>query len=108
MAHSPYIVRVRWRIERMETRGQSSFKLKLKAFFTAFGSFAFLVASLMVASSARDYQLSGRLMPNGKGGFMSFRDGYLIALALLGCSIVWFMCARRYWRLKKDLPLNGP
>jgi hypothetical protein len=97
-------VRVRSRIEQMETSDQSSFKLELKAVFAAFGSFAFLVIGLMVASSARNYQLSGRPMPNGKGGFMSFRDGYMLALIFLGFSIVWFMCARRYWRLKKHLP----
>lgn len=85
------------RIERMETREHSSPR-PLKVAVAAFGSFAFFVGSLLVAWSARHYQISGQPMPNGKGGLMTFRDGYLIALVLLLFSVAWFMMVRRLWR----------
>jgi hypothetical protein len=37
-------------------------------------------------------------MPNGKGGFMTFRDGYSLAAVLFGFSLVWLIVAWRYGR----------
>jgi hypothetical protein len=67
------------------------------AIVAALGGIAFLVASVMFAWSAREYQLTGQPMPNGKGGFMTFRDGYNIALIFFGFSAVWLLSARRFW-----------
>jgi len=62
------------------------------------GSVVFLIVSAVIASRARHYQISGEPMPNGKGGFMTFGDGYLIALVFLLFSVAWFIAARRFWR----------
>ena len=70
----------------------------LKFVVTAFGSVAFFVASVRVAWVAWQYQVSGQPMPNGKGGFMTFRDGYLIAFVLFLFSVAWMFVARRFWR----------
>jgi hypothetical protein len=70
----------------------------LKVTVAGFGAIVFLVASVVVAFVARRYQLSGQPMPNGKGGFMTFGDGYWIALVLFLFSVVWFITARRFWR----------
>jgi hypothetical protein len=70
----------------------------LKTAITTCGSVVFLVASVVVACRARHYQITGQPMPNGKGGFMTFGDGYLIALVLLLLSLVWSIAAWRYWR----------
>ena len=43
---------------------------------------------------------SGQPMPNGKGGFMTFGDGYLIAFVFLSFSVGWLIAARRFWRQK--------
>jgi len=64
------------------------------------GSVVFLVVSVVIACRARHYQVSGQPMPNGKGGFMTFGDGYLIALVFLLFAIAWFVAARRFWRSK--------
>ena len=53
------------------------------------GGVCFLVAGILVALSARKYQLSGALMPNGKGGFMSFRDGYYLSVVLIAMAVGW-------------------
>jgi hypothetical protein len=81
----------------METKDHSPLR-SLKVAVAAVGSLAFFVASLLVGWSARGYQVSGQPMPNGKGGFMTFRDGYLIALVLFLFSLGWFIGARRFWR----------
>lgn len=83
----------------MQTKEHSSFR-SLKVGVAAFGSLTFFFISLLVAWTARGYQLSGQPMPNGKGGLMTFRDGYWIALVLFLFSIGWFMTARRFWRSK--------
>jgi len=49
----------------MGTRDHSSLR-SLKVAVAGFGSFAFFVASVLVAWSARGYQVSGQPMPNGK------------------------------------------
>ena len=60
----------------METNSPSAVRV-FKSVVAVLGSIAFFIASLAVALSARGYQVSGQLMPNGKGGFMTFREGYL-------------------------------
>ena len=68
----------------------------LKAVIAAAASLAFFIAGLLLAWSARDYQISGQPMPNGKGGLMPFWDGYLIALVLLLFSLAWGIVAWRF------------
>jgi hypothetical protein len=64
------------------------------------GSIAFFIGSLRLAWQARHYQLSGQPMPNSKGGFMTFADGYLIAAVLLLFSVACVMLARRLFRAR--------
>jgi hypothetical protein len=64
------------------------------------GSIAFFIGSLGLAWQARHYQLSGQPMPNGKGGFMTFGDGYLIAVVLLLFSVACILLARRLIRAR--------
>jgi hypothetical protein len=81
----------------MEPKDQSPLH-SLKVAVAAIGSLVFFVASVLVGWSARAYQVSGQPMPNGKGGFMTFRDGYVIALVLFLFSVAWFIGARRFRR----------
>ena len=69
-----------------------------KIIFSSLGAAGFFVASTLVALSARQYQVSGQRMPNGKGGYMEFRDGYYLAVVLFLMSVAWFLFARRSWR----------
>ena len=85
----------------METNSPSAVRV-FKSVVAVLGSIAFFIASLAVALSARGYQVSGQPMPNGKGGFMTFREGYLLALILFLFSLVWFIGARRMWRGSKQ------
>ena len=78
----------------MDTNGESSVSA-LKAAVAICGSVVFLVVSVVVAWQARHYQISGQPMPNGKGGFMTFGDGYLIAVVFLLFSVACVMQARR-------------
>jgi hypothetical protein len=64
------------------------------------GSIACLVGSLRFAWLARQYQISGQPMPNGKGGFMTFGDGYLIAAVVLLFSVACISLARRFIRAR--------
>jgi hypothetical protein len=64
------------------------------------GSIAFFIGSLRLAWLARHYQLSGQPMPNGKGGFMTSGDGYLLAVVLLLFSVACVMLARRFIRAR--------
>ena len=73
----------------------------LKCVVAALGAIAFFVASLAEASAARAYQASGQPMPNGKSGFMTFREGYLLALVFFLFSVAWFLGAWKYWRAGK-------
>jgi hypothetical protein len=57
----------------------------------------FLVAGIVVTFQARHYQISGQPMPNGKGGFMTAGDGYLIAVVLFLFSVTWGLATRRFW-----------
>jgi len=69
----------------------------LKAAGTGCGAVVFLAASIVVTGQARHCQITGQPMPNGKGGFMTPGDGYLIALALFLISVAWFFSAWRFW-----------
>src|SRR5438034_11448366 len=84
--------------ERPKSRGDGESLKKVKAIVAGIGSAVLFVASYVIAWSARGYQLSGRPMPNGKGGFMTFREGYYIALLSFLVSLVWFMAAYKLWR----------
>jgi hypothetical protein len=81
----------------MSTKDHSP-KSFFKAVIAACGSIVFLVVSIVVACKARHYQISGQPMPNGKGGFMTYGDGYMIALVFLLFSVAWFVAARKFWR----------
>jgi len=70
----------------------------LKATGAGCGAVVFLAASIVVTGQARHYQITGQLMPNGKGGLMTPGDGYLIALVLFLFSVAWFFTAWRFWR----------
>jgi hypothetical protein len=61
------------------------------------GSVAFLIGSMRLAWQARQYQVSGKPMPNGKGGFMTSGDGYLLAIILLLFSVACIFQARRFF-----------
>jgi len=58
----------------------------------------FLVASISAAVYSRHYQLTGQPMPNGKGGFANYRDGYYLAVVLFLMSVVGLMTALRCWK----------
>ena len=81
----------------MDTNGESSVSA-LKAAVAICGSVVFLIVSVVVAWQARHYQITGQPMPNGKGGFMTFGDGYLIAVVFLLFSVAGVMQARRCFK----------
>ena len=80
------------------TTKQNRAVVSFKAAVGVVGAIIFLIAGIVVAAVARRYQLSGEPMPNGKGGFMTFRDGYWIASVLFALSVGWFVSARRFLR----------
>jgi hypothetical protein len=63
-------------------------------------SVAFFVSSLHLAWRARQYQISGQPMPNGKAGFMTYGDGYLLAIVLFLFSVAFVIVARRFIRAR--------
>lgn len=81
----------------MSTKGPSPISSS-KAVIAACGSIVFFVVSIVIACKARHYQNSGQPMPNGKGGFMTYGDGYMIALVFLLFSVAGFVTARKFWR----------
>jgi hypothetical protein len=83
----------------MDTNGESSVSA-LKAAVAICGSVVFLIVSVVVAWQARHYQITGQPMPNGKGGFMTFGDGYLIAVVFLLFSVACVMQARRCFKAR--------
>ena len=83
----------------METKPKNTAG-KFKVAIAVCGVVVFFIASIFVGSQARHSQISGEPMPNGKGGFMSSGDGYLIALVLLLFSLAWFLFARKSWQEK--------
>jgi hypothetical protein len=97
VAHASRTINNVGHIEQMATTINTALR-PLKFAVAAFGSLAWFVASIVIAWSARSYQVSGQPMPNGKGGLMTFRDGYLIALVLFLLSIAWSLGVRRIWR----------
>jgi hypothetical protein len=71
---------------------------RLKGALGIAGGAGFLVAGILVALSARKYQLSDAPMPNGKGGFMSIRDGYYLSLVLVAMAGLWMYFGIRSFR----------
>jgi hypothetical protein len=69
----------------------------LKIICGCLGCIGFFASGVVVALQARHYQVLAQPMPNGKGGFMTFRDGYSIAIILVLMSIPWFLMVRRFW-----------
>ena len=65
-------------------------------------SVGFLIASVVVTFRTRHYQVSGQSMPNGKGGFMTPGDGYLIGAVLFAISVAWLLAARRFRRERPE------
>jgi hypothetical protein len=83
----------------MDTKKRSSIRW-IYAAGALGGSIAFFTGSVIEALQARHYQLSGQPMPNGKEGFMTYRDGYLLAVVLLLFSVACIMLARRFLRAR--------
>ena len=69
---------------------------RLKTGAAVVGGVAFLMAGVIVGWCVRHYQMTGQPMPNGKGDFMTFPDGYYIAAMLVLMSIAWFVAAHRF------------
>lgn len=66
------------------------------------GAAFFLVASAVVTWYARHAQVTGDAMPNGRGGFMSFTDGYKGAALLFFFSLIYGWRARMLTHRKVD------
>jgi hypothetical protein len=62
---------------------------QLLAVPVAIGALVFFCAALVVAWHARQHQVLGTQMPNGKGGHMTPGDGYFLALSLLFMAVGW-------------------
>jgi hypothetical protein len=58
------------------------------------GAAFFLVASAVVTWYARHSQVSGEPMPNGRGGTMSYVDGYKAGALLLLFALIYGFRAR--------------
>ncbi len=71
---------------------------KLKGAFGIVGGTGFMIVGALFAITARKYQLSGEPMPNGKGGFMSFRDGYYVSFVLVAMAAAWIYFGYRALR----------
>jgi hypothetical protein len=69
----------------------------IKVVGASLGCIVFLIVSVAVAWQARHYQIADQPMPNGKGGYMTFRDGYYIASVCFLISVVWFISAYKLW-----------
>jgi len=64
----------------------------------AIGAAAFFCGAVAVAWHARQHQMLGTQMSNGKGGFMTPADGYLIAVSLLLMGAGWCLALARLIR----------
>jgi hypothetical protein len=58
------------------------------------GAAFFIAASAVVTWYARRAQVTGEPMPNGRGGFVPFSDGYKIAAMLFVLSLAYGWRAR--------------
>jgi len=58
------------------------------------GAAFFIAASAVVAWYARHAQVTGEPMPNGRGGFVPYTDGYKIAAMLFILSLAYGWRAR--------------
>jgi hypothetical protein len=81
--------------ETVTKKNNRSLLAKVKLVGVIFGCLGFMVVSITVAWYARQYQILNKPMPNGKGGYMSFRDGYYIALICFLMSVAWAIAARK-------------
>ena len=70
----------------------------MKSRFVYLGSVVLLAAGLGLVWCARQHQVSGQPMPNGHGGVMTCRDGYLISAVLFLVSAAWWLSGRRLRR----------
>ena len=70
----------------------------LKALVGTVGFAGFMIDGIIFALRAHHYQDLNQPMPNGKSGFMTFRDGYSIASVFILMSVLWLVMAFKYWR----------
>jgi hypothetical protein len=71
---------------------------KLKAIGASFGCALFLTCGIAVALMTRRFQMKAQPMPNGKGGFMTYNDGYIMAFVLVLMFLYWLVMARNLRR----------
>jgi hypothetical protein len=81
---------------------------RLKGALGIAGGTGFLIAGVLVALSARKYQLSGAPMPNWKGGSMSFRDGYYLSFVLVATAAAWIYFGYRSAKAAPAPEKHGP
>jgi hypothetical protein len=62
----------------------------------------FLILGVSMALDAHHYQTISKPMPNGKGGFMTFRDGYYLALCFFAVATGCFVFAFNSWRRRRS------
>jgi hypothetical protein len=65
-----------------------------RTFVAYAGAAFFITASAVVAWYARRSQVTGKPMPNGRGGFVPYADGYKIAAMLFVLSLAYGWRAR--------------
>jgi hypothetical protein len=78
----------------MTTPSKQPASSKARIAIAYIGAAFFLVASAVVVKYARHAQVSGEPMPNGRGGVMSFADGYKVAGLLFVFSLIYGFRAR--------------
>jgi hypothetical protein len=76
-------------------------KKDLKFTLALMGTFFLMPIGILVGLSTRSHQISGTLMSNGKGGYMTFEDGYQLAIVFLAMAVAWGFFAVRAWRERK-------
>jgi hypothetical protein len=74
----------------------------MKTIFAFLGSLFFGLAGIFVAWQTRAHQAANQTMPNFKGGFMKYSDGYLLAFALICMAAAWFFFGFNSWRQSQD------
>lgn len=75
---------------------------KARIAIASIGAVFFLIASAVVTWYARRAQVSGDMMPNGRGGTMSVGDGYKAAGLLFVFSLIYGFRARMLTQRKVD------
>jgi len=71
---------------------------RVLAVAVAIGAAAFFYGAVAVAWHARQHQMVGTQMSNGKGGFMTAGDGYLIAVSFQLMGAGWCVALARLIR----------